>query len=321
MSKKKHLQRIVPAIADAVLSLLYCTAQHVVNALTPHSGYVVHEAIAYGDLPRQKLDVYLPDQPDPGRPVVVFFYGGRWEEGSRTAYRFVAQALTSLGYAVMVPDYRLYPQARFPIFVRDGALAVKWAHDHAAGYGGNAGNLFLMGHSAGAYIAAMLAVNPEYLQAVGGSRNWLAGMIGMSGPYDFRPEEAEDLNDIFGSRDQHPETQPVHFADGNSPPLLLMQGLRDRTVDPGSTRSLAEKVAAAGGEARSAYYPRVAHITMVGTLANPLRFISRTRRDIRAFIDQYASQPAATAEAPAESNEATLLDTQPAQPQDPNMDS
>src|SRR5690625_2083547 len=209
MDRKRRLHRMISAAADRGLSMIYCTAQHLVNGLTPKSGYVCHDDIAYGELSRHKLDVYVPDRPAPGAHVVVFFYGGRWEEGSRTAYRFVAQALTSLGYIAILPDYRLFPQIRFPAFVEDGAIAVKWVYDHAAEYGGNLDHLFLMGHSAGAYIAAMLALNDEYLHAVGSSRRLLAGVIGLSGPYDFKPEDAEDLNEIFGSRVQPPETHPV----------------------------------------------------------------------------------------------------------------
>src|SRR5690625_1253986 len=160
----------------------------------------------------------------------------------------------------------------------------------------------------------MLALNDEYLHAVGSSRRLLAGVIGLSGPYDFKPEDAEDLNEIFGSRVQHPETQPVHFVDDQSPPLLLLQGLRDHTVDPGSTRSLAEKVTALGRPVTSVYYPRVAHISMIGTLAVPLRFVSRSLKDIREFVDRLSNQRVPAAEQPEAVNEIPAAEAQPISP-------
>lgn len=284
-----------PAAAGVLLSLAGCSGQHLVNVLTPTAGYVKHAGIAYGDLPRQKLDVYVPKKLAPGAPVVVFFYGGRWEEGSRQGYKFAAQALTSRGFIAILPDYRLYPQVKFPAFVQDGARAVKWAHDHAAQYGGDVKHLFVMGHSAGAYIAAMLALDGHYLQAVGGSRKWLSGMIGLAGPYDFLPLEADDLKDMFGPPSQYPRTQPINYVDGKEPPLLLLQGLEDHTVYPKNTRNLAAKVRAKGGKVEAIYYRRKTHISLVAALAAPLRYTGTVLSDIADFVNRQSGNPAPTA--------------------------
>src|SRR3954468_16987614 len=116
-------------------------------------------AVAFGSGEHQRLDVYGP-QRGKGQalaPVAVFFYGGSWDTGRRQDYSWVGRALASRGFVTVVPDYGLYPKVRYPAFLEDGALAVRWAQDHAAEYGGDPGRIVLVGHSAGAYNAAMIA--------------------------------------------------------------------------------------------------------------------------------------------------------------------
>ena len=100
---------------------------------------------------------------------MIFFYGGSWDTGSKNDYLFVAQALAASGYTVVIPDYRLYPAVRFPAFVDDGARAVRWTADRVG-----TDKVFVMGHSAGAHIALMLAANTPYLAAAGVDRMKLA---------------------------------------------------------------------------------------------------------------------------------------------------
>ena len=151
-------------------------------------------------------------------PVVVFLHGGGWVSGSKSQYRFVAEALTSRGYLVIVPAYRLYPATRFPGFVEDAALAIAWTRAHAEEFGGDARRIFVMGHSAGAHIGALLNYDERYLQAVGGDRSWLSGFIGLSGPYDFLPLTDPILQQVFAPETQYPQSQPVNFVDGNESP-------------------------------------------------------------------------------------------------------
>src|SRR4051794_16714935 len=170
--------------ASALLS--GCSPLRALNALVPRTGYMLAEGISYGETQRQRLDVYLPAVPDASRAVVVFFYGGNWNSGDRADYRFVGEALSSRGFVTVLPDYRLYPDVRFPDFLDDCAHAVRWAFAHAAEFGGDAQQLFVAGHSAGAYNAAMLALNAEYLERDGPAPR-LRGWIGLAGPYDFLP--------------------------------------------------------------------------------------------------------------------------------------
>ena len=127
----------------------------------------------------------------------------RLASGSKRTYRYVAKALARRGYVAVLPDYRIYPQARYPDFLDDGALAVRWVKDNAKRFGGDPQKIFLMGHSAGAHIAAMLAIDATWLQKVGlvPGRD-IAGLIGVSGPYDFLPLKDETLKIIFGGADR-----------------------------------------------------------------------------------------------------------------------
>ena len=263
-----------------------CSEFDLLNAAVPPVGYRRTSGIAFGPLPEQKLDVYRPTHPDPTRGVVVFFYGGDWRNGTRGDYAFVGQALASRGFVAVLPDYRKYPAVRFPAFVQDGALAVRWAHDHVADLGGDPDRLFLMGHSAGAHIAAMLTLDAAYLRAVGLDRSAIRGTVGLSGPYDFVPPD--DDKGAFGMArdDAHadPAIEPVHFVDGREPPMLLVQGEQDTTVDPANATKLAAAINGAGGWVEVIRYPCRAHVGVVLSLAWPFRWLSPVLDDAAAFL-------------------------------------
>jgi acetyl esterase/lipase len=104
-----------------------CAPASLLNALVPSGTYILSDGIPYGEGPRRRLDVYRPGEAGPGpRPVVVFFYGGSWQNGNRADYRFVGEALAAMGFVAVLPDYRLHPDGLFPGFVEDGAAAVRW---------------------------------------------------------------------------------------------------------------------------------------------------------------------------------------------------
>ena len=263
-----------------------CTRFDLLNATVPSGDYTLHPAIPYGSQPRQTLDVCIPLAPRRAPDVVVFFYGGDWQDGSKEGYRFVAEALTSRGFIAIMPDYRLYPQVTFPAFVQDGAMAVKWAHDHASDYGGDPSCVFLMGHSAGAHIAAMLTLNGKYLQAVGLDRSAIKGTVGLSGPYDFVPPPDDRAAFNMSRTDTHPDPniEPIHFVDGKEPPMLLVTGLKDTTVDPGNTFRLAARIADAGGRVKVITYPGCGHVGVVLSLAWSFQFLEPTLNDVTAYF-------------------------------------
>ena len=226
------------------------------------------------------------------RPVVVFFYGGSWKRGERAQYKFVGQRLAENGVVAVVADYRTYPRAMFPAFMDDAARAVRRVHDDAAGWGGDPERLFIAGHSAGAQIAALLATDARYLQAHGMSPHQLAGVIGLSGPYDFNV--TGDLVDVFGPSSQWPLAQAVNFVDGDEPPFLLLHGTGDKVVEYVDSVELAEKLRANGVPATLQLLPDAGHITPLAGLYDPRR-APAVVDDILAFIHDPRALPAGSA--------------------------
>lgn len=281
------LLHLLPALC-AMSLLAGCSALGAIDRAVPRGGYTVHTDLAYGPLERQRLDVYRPQAASAGStPVVVFFHGGRWSFGDKSQYRFAAQALVAQGFVAVLPDYRLYPQVRFPEFVEDGAAALAWTCQHARDLGGPHAPVFIMGHSAGAHIAAMLALDPRYGKAAGACTP--AGMIGLAGPYDFLPLEADDLKDIFGPPPRYALSQPINYADQPAPPLLLLHGRGDHTVYLKNSRNLAARARSAGTVVETREYPYIGHGGILVALASPLRWLAPVRRDVADFVRRHSS--------------------------------
>ncbi|MFZ0527504.1 MAG: alpha/beta hydrolase [Xanthobacteraceae bacterium] len=271
-----------PAALLAALALSGCSPADALNFVAWRDGLAITHSVAYGEGARRTLDVYRPGNAA-ALPVVVFFYGGSWQSGNKRLYRFVGAALARRGYVAVIPDYRVYPEVRHPQFLEDGARAVRWAKDNAARFGGDPDKVFLMGHSAGAYIAAMLALDPRWLEAAGISPDRdIAGLIGISGPYDFLPLRQGTLRTIFGGND--PATQPISHVSSGAPPVLLLTGAKDGIVDPGNASRLAVRLQAAGDAVTLRTYRWVGHLSVIGTFSPLLRFLAPVERDVDAFI-------------------------------------
>ncbi|MBI3635091.1 MAG: alpha/beta hydrolase, partial [Candidatus Rokubacteria bacterium] len=208
------------------------------------------------------VDVYRPGAPAGPAPIVVFFYGGFWKSGSRAEYRFAGYALASRGFVAVVPDYRLYPDVEFPAFVEDAAAAVRWVQAHAAQLGGDPSRIYLMGHSAGAHIAALLTLDERYLRTAGVPANAVRGTIGLAGIYDFLPL-ADSIRPVFGPTERWPDSQPIRFVDGTEPPMLLLHGTGDRVVSAGNSDRLAMRIRERGGRVESVVYPDASHARLV----------------------------------------------------------
>ncbi len=246
-------------------------------------GIVLTRSIAYAERSRHRLDVCRPANAV-AAPVVVFFYGGAWRSGNKGLYRYVAKALARRGYVAVVPDYRIYPEVRYPDFLEDGARVVRWVKDNASRFGGDPDKIFLKGHSAGAHIAAMLSIDARWLAEVGLSPSRdIAGLIGISGPYDYMPLRDKTLILIFGGADR-PETQPIFHVAPGAPPALLLTGGRDRLVDAGNSARLAARLIAAGNAATVQTYGWVGHYIIVAALAPLIRVLVPIWRDIDGFI-------------------------------------
>jgi acetyl esterase/lipase len=246
--------------------------------------------LPYGSAPRQKLDVYLPPKAAPGQPLIVFFYSGDWQYGSKKDYSFVAAELVKHGYAVIIPDYRLYPDVKFPAFVEDGAAAVAWVIQHGTDYNLTTGNLFLMGDSSGAYLAIMLALDSHYLGERDVQRRDIAGVIGVAGPYDFLNDLHFDTKPILRDASNPASTQPINFADGTGPPLLLLAGADDEVINAANSTELAAKQVKNGGDAKSIIYPKMGHIGIMLPFS-PLYYGSNTVvQDVLDFLAAHTKE-------------------------------
>lgn len=266
------------------LLLAACSPLATFDTLVPkdRAGVRVAAGIAYAGGPRHRLDIYAPrPEQNDAWPVVVFFYGGSWSSGARSGYAFVGRALAAQGFVVVIPDYRLVPEVRYPAFVEDGAAAVRWTEAHARDYGGDPTRIVLMGHSAGAYIAAMLAVDERWL---GQDRAAIRGLVGLAGPYDFAPFDAPASQAAFGNWPKPAETQPVTWAGAGDPPTLLLIGAEDRTVRPRNSRALAARLRAGGVPVDLRSYPKLGHVGVLVALARPFRGKAPALQDVSRFV-------------------------------------
>jgi acetyl esterase/lipase len=275
---------VIKAVAAGIAALrTACSPIVFLNLLVPRVAFAAHQGLAFGGDPRQRLDVYVPRGLAAPAPVLLFFYGGAWQAGRRGDYLAFGQAFASAGVVTAVADYRLYPQVKYPAFVEDAAAALAWLRDHARDFGGDPARLFVSGHSAGAYNAVMLASEPAFLAARGGTLNWIRGVIGIAGPYDFLPLEKKEYVDMFHGRNNL-ESMPVHHVRGVRPPMLLVTGSRDRTVSPRNTRRMAARLREFGSAVEEIHYRGIGHLGVVLSLLPGLRRLTPLRQDMLDFI-------------------------------------
>ena len=270
---------MLPALLTA------CSATDLLNATVADDTYVRSEGVPYGPDPRQRFDLYQPAVPVRNAPLVVFFYGGSWSSGDRADYRFVGEALASKGIVTMVADYRLSPAVRYPVFVQDSAKAVRHAMETASQYGASPSQVYVMGHSAGAYNAAMVALDGRWLAAEGLKPAQLAGWIGLAGPYDFLPIGDRKTQVAFEWPNTPADSQPLVHASKLSPPALLLAPANDSVVSPQrSTVAMARKLDASGVRVESALFDSVSHVTLVAAMASVLRSRAPVLARVQAFV-------------------------------------
>ncbi len=269
----------VMAAASAILA--GCSPVDVLNTLAPDRLYA--DGLPYGPDERQKLDLYRPVGFGPF-PVAMFVYGGDWSSGHRSMYRFVGAALANSGFLAVIPDYRLYPGIRYPAFLQDCARAFEWTRRQIGRHDGIDAPPCLIGHSAGAYNVAMLTLDDRWLAETGLTPTRDIGRtVGLSGPYDFALDTPM-LRDLFGTAPDARDTQPIDHVDGRAPPMLLLTGTDDHTVNPSNTRHLAARIRARGGDVRTEFYKGIDHTEIIGAFARPLRFLAPSLRDSVAFM-------------------------------------
>ncbi len=279
VSKRRFLQGL--GLGGIGAALAACNTLSIFNAVTPKDRNVrrIARDVAYADRPRRSYDVYAPTNAQAPLPLLVYFYGGGWDSGSKDDYVWMAHALASMGYVVAVPDYRVVPQVHYPDFLKDCAAAVKHVVAHAADYGADAGRLALMGQSAGAYNAVMLALDPQYL---GDTK--VAAVVGVSGPYDFYPFDVAASKNAFGQWPRPEETQPINRARKLDTHFLLLQSRADTVVGTHNAVNLDKKLRAAGTEVTLKLYDRLSHQDTAAVFSVPFRGKGSLRADVQAFL-------------------------------------
>lgn len=274
-----------------ILPLLAGLALPACSALRPGALTNGARDVAYGPHPRQRMDIYVPsDGGSAPKPVVFFIYGGSWSNGAKETYSFVGDALAARGFVTVIADYRLVPEVRFPVFIEDGALALRFVRDNIARFGGAPRNLHLMGHSAGAYNAMMLTLDRGYLAAIGMHTGEIRSTVGLSGPYDFLPFDIDVTKEAFGNARNPAQTQPINFARRDVPPVFLATGSSDTTVLPRNSERLALALRRAGARSVSLkIYQGLGHASTATALARILQWQAPILDDVVAFLRDSAT--------------------------------
>ncbi|MCX9145797.1 alpha/beta hydrolase [Erythrobacter sp. WG] len=246
--------------------------------------YPAAEGVPFGSH-GQSLDIWAPnDQSAAPLPVVIFWYGGGWAKGDRTSYAFAGRALAKAGFLVVIPDYRKVPQVHFPAFLDDGAEAVAWVQANIAQHGGDPERVAVMGHSAGAYQAVMLALDAKRLAAAGVPPGFIKAGVGLSGPYDFHPFTSDRAIAAFSAWPRPEETQPIAFARKDAPPSLLVTSDGDETVRPRNANNLGARLAGLGAPVEVKNYGPLDHEEIVMALSVPFRGKGAILADSVAFL-------------------------------------
>ena len=277
-----------PALAAVAAALTAaCSPLAVLNAVGPRDRGVrrVARDLEYGSDPRQRFDVYAPVTAGPSSPlpVLVFFYGGGWDSGSKDVYGWAAQALAAQGFIVAVADYRLVPDVLFPIFIQDAAAATARVAEVASTYGGDPARLGVIGHSADAHLAMMITLDRRYMAAVG-KPDLIKAAAGLAGPYDFLPFDVASSINAFGQAPDPIQTQPLHFAWADAPPLWLGHGTADVIVHDEDTRLLAARMRDLGGRCEAKLYPGLSHEDLIATFSPLFRKKAPVLADVSGFL-------------------------------------
>jgi acetyl esterase/lipase len=278
-----RMRRLYLIALLALLSGCSTTQFLVANAPTEFDRIDRHANLAYGNDPRQRLDIYAPRQGQ-DRPVVIFWYGGSWVKGRKSQYRFVGTTLAERGIVAVLPDYRLYPQVTFPAFDEDGARAVAWVEQHVRQFGGDPREIVLMGHSAGGHTAAFLAFNHEFLRKYGADPDSIVGLVGLSGTYVLVPQDPTEKA-TFPPPYTEADWQPIRFVDAHSPPTLLLHGTDDKEVLPQEAIQLRDAMLALHLRVELHLYEHHGHGDTVAPFAPIARWRSPALKDTLAFIE------------------------------------
>lgn len=275
-------------VTGLVACLTGCSPLDALNFASGSAKHRFAEDVAYGELPRQTLDLYAPAEANPNGCRIVFVYGGNWRQGDKRDYGFVGAAFARRGHEVAIPDYRLYPEVTFPEFVHDIARSIHWYQQR-----NDKRPLILMGHSAGGLIAALLSYDASYLNALGETPQHITALVTLAGPHDyFLPTDDPQWSAIFGEdAERQLRALPVRHVTAEAPQTLILHGADDDLVTPRSARSLADTLSAHGVAHHVHLYPDIGHRKLVASIATPLQFLAPTFDDVVHFIERDICNP------------------------------
>ncbi len=242
--------------------------------------------LAYGNGARQRLDVFRPvAESDKPAPILIHFHGGGWNSGSKSGYSFLGKAFAAQGLVTVLPNFGLHPEAAYPQFLEDCASAVAYVREQAGAFGADGNRIFLSGHSAGGYNAAMLALDDRWLKNAGVPKSAIAGWLGLAAPYDFLPLDVEDSIRTFSHVDDLPATQPINYVSKTSPPGFFANGAPDSLVGKYHVEHMAAVYGKLGLPHTAKIYPRMNHYWIMLSLARPFRSRFPVYRDMVDFIE------------------------------------
>lgn len=243
----------------------------------------------YGREPGQSLDIYLPGEGYRGSQL-VFLHGGGWHSGSKDEYAYLGAAMAAYGVTCAVVGYRLYPQVRYPVFIEDVAHALSWLRRDGLRYGFTSAPLYLMGHSAGAHIACMVALDERYRELAGFEPDSVAGVIGLSGVYRFRPETSPIYTDIFSSAEPGFESvKPINYVGDNKVPIMMLHGEQDSVIGIRNAQQMREAALAAGQKAMLHSQPGYGHVRPIFDFLPFMPNHQKTMSLLLAFMSGAAS--------------------------------
>lgn len=280
--KKRFL---LPVLAlGGLLTLVACAGGVVgtLNAVSSTSGLNVIQNLHYGPDPRNVLDLYQPQKASRA-PMLLFIHGGSWTNGDKNEYKFVGESFARAGYVTAVMSYRLAPQHRYPAYIQDAAQALRYLRDQAGQYGGNPDQLYVMGHSAGAFNAVELVDNARWLTEAGVPISAVRAVVGVAGPYSYDYRTLPSAN-AFPVGSDPADVMPSFHVRPDAPPHLLLVAGNDQVVEAANGLKMQSALKAAGVPVTLTVLPGLNHYTIVGSLARSLTFLGKTRQDALDFM-------------------------------------
>jgi arylformamidase len=258
--------------------------QHALVLLLLATPLLAEEPKVHRDLPyagakheRQTLDVYAPVEGE-RHPIVIWIHGGGWQRGDKGEVKEKPRAFVDRGFVFVSANYRLLPDATIGEMAGDVAKALRWVHDHACEFGGDPGRIFVMGHSAGAQLTALVCTDHRYLKAEGLSPSILKGCVPVDGDtYDVpmqiatvEERRAGIYRQKFGDEEEQKDLSPVsHVAEGKSIPPFLILHVADHPETKGQSQRLVKVLREASVPARAFPAEGKDHGTINADLGRP----------------------------------------------------